>query len=465
MSKKKTHDEFLKQLYAINPTITILGQYKNNKTTIRCRCNVCGHEWLGTPSHLLRGHGCRKCADRALSEKKLWTHESFLEELSKVTDTVIIKSQYRGANEKVDCECAICGYTWSAKPAQLLSGHGCKKCGYKKAVETRANNGNPNDIRRRLTQSEFKRRLYSINPNVKMLGDYQALKKKIQVECLICGHVWSPSANNLLEGYGCPNCNHGSTSYPEQFIYKTLVSALGQDNVLSRDCSAIGKELDIYIPSIGIAIEYGSWHWHKDRLEDDKGKIALCKEKGIRLITVLDNCPKGFMDNDFWCYHRKLKKDDNDLYGLTIHILKECGVTADYDYLDFHHIDGEARDSSRKKTTYEFKQQLAHINPNVEVLGEYANSKSKIKVSCVTCGHTWYATPNNLLNGYGCPQCKNENSRERHSKPVLCVETGFMYKSIQSASKSMSCNYRGISACCRGKQKTAGGYHWRYVEK
>ena len=164
MSRKKTHAEFVAQMHVVNPLITILGQYENNKIKIKCRCNVCGYEWLGSPSHLLNGHGCRKCADRAFAEKRLWTHEHFLEELSKVNDKVIIKSKYRGAKESIKCECAVCGYTWNSKPAMLLSGRGCRKCGYNKAVETRAANGNPLDTKRRMTQEEFERRLKLLIP-------------------------------------------------------------------------------------------------------------------------------------------------------------------------------------------------------------------------------------------------------------------------------------------------------------
>ena len=40
-----------------------------------------------------------------------------------------------------------------------------------------------------------------------------------------------------------------------------------------------------------------------------------------------------------------------------------------------------------------------------------------------------------------------------------------MYNSISEAARSIdSTNCSSISACCRGRLKTAGGYMWRYVE-
>ena len=45
-------------------------------------------------------------------------------------------------------------------------------------------------------------------------------------------------------------------------------------------------ELDVYIPSINVAVEYdGSW-WHKDKLIIDNEKNARAKEENIRLIRI-----------------------------------------------------------------------------------------------------------------------------------------------------------------------------------
>lgn len=48
------------------------------------------------------------------------------------------------------------------------------------------------------------------------------------------------------------------------------------------------------------------------------------------------------------------------------------------------------------------------------------------------------------------------------SKKVLCVETNEIFNSAKEAMEAIG--IKGIDACCRGKQKTAGGYHWKYIE-
>ena len=50
------------------------------------------------------------------------------------------------------------------------------------------------------------------------------------------------------------------------------------------------------------------------------------------------------------------------------------------------------------------------------------------------------------------------------SKEVVCVETGEVFSSIRQASKSSNVDFSAIAKCCKGKRKTAGGCHWRYVD-
>lgn len=45
-------------------------------------------------------------------------------------------------------------------------------------------------------------------------------------------------------------------------------------------------------------------------------------------------------------------------------------------------------------------------------------------------------------------------------KKVRCVETGVVYESGRSSGRILGIRREGISDVLRGKQKTAGGYHW-----
>lgn len=53
---------------------------------------------------------------------------------------------------------------------------------------------------------------------------------------------------------------------------------------------------------------------------------------------------------------------------------------------------------------------------------------------------------------------------EAKSKSVVCVETGKQYASITEAATAVGVAVCTVSAVLRGRQKTAGGYHWEYAE-
>ena len=55
-------------------------------------------------------------------------------------------------------------------------------------------------------------------------------------------------------------------------------------------------------------------------------------------------------------------------------------------------------------------------------------------------------------------------SNKAIKRPVLCVETGLIYESMSKAAKENNTYKDGIYRVCRGINKTAGGYHWQYVE-
>ena len=51
------------------------------------------------------------------------------------------------------------------------------------------------------------------------------------------------------------------------------------------------------------------------------------------------------------------------------------------------------------------------------------------------------------------------------SIPVLCIETGEVYPSVNEASRQTGIKQPSISACCNSRRKTAGGYHWaKFIE-
>lgn len=57
------------------------------------------------------------------------------------------------------------------------------------------------------------------------------------------------------------------------------------------------------------------------------------------------------------------------------------------------------------KTHEQYIIDVERVNPNIEVLGEYKTAHTKILHKCKIDGYEWMVTPNDILNGYGCPLC------------------------------------------------------------
>lgn len=82
------------------------------------------------------------------------------------------------------------------------------------------------------------------------------------------------------------------TSYEEKELQIFLNSYI---KIICNDRTIIKPlELDIYIPSKNIEIEFNGSYWHNYNLfpnvyKRDMKKREMCKQKGIKLITVLEN--------------------------------------------------------------------------------------------------------------------------------------------------------------------------------
>jgi hypothetical protein len=51
-------------------------------------------------------------------------------------------------------------------------------------------------------------------------------------------------------------------------------------------------------------------------------------------------------------------------------------------------------------------------------------------------------------------------------RPVRCIETNEIFRNAAEASRFCGLKQGDIIyLCCKGKQKTAGGYHWEYVNE
>lgn len=94
-----------------------------------------------------------------------------------------------------------------------------------------------------------------------------------------------------------PKFKKGATSSGEQEMFAWIKSVVN-DVVLNNHRKTLGKELDIYIPSQNLAIEYHGLYWHSDQLLESKGvnpiihhsqKMKLANDNNIRLLQFFED--------------------------------------------------------------------------------------------------------------------------------------------------------------------------------
>jgi predicted Zn-ribbon and HTH transcriptional regulator len=327
------------------------------------------------------------------------THAEFVVDLKSKREDVIIIGNYEKALRKARFKFLKCGHEWEITPSHILRGRGCPVC-------ARSRRG----ASQRLTMEIFLERLHKIDPNlvVKTGTTYKNNRTLMPLRCKICGYEWEISLHDVSSHNGCPNCHKACTSFFEQFIYHTFAHILGKSKVISRDKTAIGAELDIYIPELKAAIEPGSWYWHKDVVAKDKEKHQLCKDKGIRLVTIydhyneiappFDNCLVAHCD-------LTAVRNTDKLIGITRTALSEFGLDSNLDRSEWVEIKQKALIDSRRITTEEFKKELAIVNDKVQIIGDYTAANDKIKARCKICDYEWYVAPTSLRLGSGCIRC------------------------------------------------------------
>ena len=77
-NKRMTHEEYVSQLFVKNPTIEVIGKYVNAKTPILHKCTIDGYEWMVMPDKTLRDRGCPKCAGNIKKTHEDYIREVFL---------------------------------------------------------------------------------------------------------------------------------------------------------------------------------------------------------------------------------------------------------------------------------------------------------------------------------------------------------------------------------------------------
>lgn len=197
MSKRKTQEEFEKEVSLASPNTKVIGKYININTKIQFKCLIHDFEFDAFPQNVLRGHGCRKCGNEKQSKKQTKSHDKFIKDIMKINPNIEVIGQYVNMDTKVQVQCLIDGYIWNADPRKLYRGIKCAVCSNRKVIE------GINDIN--TTRPDLVQ--YFKNKN-EATHYTSGSEKIIDVICPECGYEDTIKIENLSRfGFSCNGCH------------------------------------------------------------------------------------------------------------------------------------------------------------------------------------------------------------------------------------------------------------------
>ncbi|SER92950.1 zinc-ribbon domain-containing protein [Lachnobacterium bovis] len=296
-----------------------------------------------------------------------------------------------------------CGHEWQTQVYVRTTNHGCPYCAGKKVLS------GFNDLA--FVNPEIAAEWHP-NKNGDLKPTMVAPSSNKKVWWLgKCGHEWQTTIDRRKRGDGCPICaKELQTSFPEQALFYYVRQYF--EDATNSDYAAIGAELDIYIPSKRIAIEYDGFNWHKNS-SFEKEKNSLCQEKGIKLIRIREEGLKLY--EDCVCIIRRNRTDKASL-SLAIlqtiefldpNIMPDIDIERDRIDILNHYLSNEKKKSLDSLYPDIAKQWHPTKNGNISPTMVAPNSNKKVWW-LGKCGHEWQAVIASRISGNGCPFCNGK---------------------------------------------------------
>lgn len=293
-------------------------------------------------------------------------------------------------------------HEWSATPNDRSRGSGCPYCANKKVWI------GFNDLA--TTHHELSKEWHPTkNSDLTPYDITYGHEKKVWWLCEK-GHEWQATPNDRSQGSGCPFCQaHGTSKVENILLY--YIKKYSNNEVVHRFRND-GYEIDIFIPSIQVGIEYDGVYYHADKTDKDLQKNKKCLEHSITLYRVRENgLPKLDGSSRDYYYNAGNKKNLSKVISIIIFDIfgVKASIDIDKDYRDINAIFIGSQNKISIAATHPELAKEWHPTKNGNLTPNDITYGSGIKVwwKCEK-GHEWEATPNDRSRGKGCPVCANK---------------------------------------------------------
>lgn len=436
-----------------------IGKRSEEKVWWRCPN---GHDsYLQSPRRKVsRNPGCPKCnieqraKDVAVGwrEKKgsiIETHPHLIEEWDYHKNTVAPEEIMGGSHTKIWWICAKCHQGFCMTPnSRTTKGYGCPTCG----IESRA----------KAKRENLKNKYGSLAESHPLLAsewDYERnTDTPSDVHQGMPGCRWwictkgHPSyqqsiRDRVRRSNGCPKCQGEiHTSFPEQVVFFYLRKLFPD---ATNRYNENGYEIDIYIPSLRIGIEYDGLYWHQNKKQREEEKDNYFRQHGIRTLRIKEydhKRPKGEEHDDILWVHWSsdysyLKPTLSRLGDALGCCIDDVDIRRDSPQIWKEYLNSKAQNSLLVKFSEiaaEWDYERNGITP--DVVTPY--SRKKVHWICPDCGNRYEMIIGERTGEKhcGCPPC---GFAKRNQRQRLVQE-----KNIQTIADYQKGNPEGTIAQC-----------------
>ncbi len=370
-----------------------------------------GHEWDAAIRERVKGNGCPYCSGRVAIKGKndLKTINATLASEWHPTKNGSLKPSdiKPNSNRKVWWVCSK-GHEWQQTVSVRNTGIGCPYCSNRRVL------AGYNDLQ--TIKPELAKQWHPTLNSLKPTEVTPYTHKKVWW-LGNCGHVWYASVASVSKSVrsGCPLCSKElHTSFTEKAVAYYLSKKLEIIENYSPDFLE-KKEIDIYIPSLRIGIEYDGQVYHNSVTKDEI-KNDLCRSYGVELIRIREpKCPH-ISGRTIQLSSLSMKSLENGIIELLQLLSDKSDINLNVDVdinRDSTKIMNLQYTKHKEKSIENSYPELAKewdYSKNDSIPLEFVPSGSDKKVwwKCPE-GHEWQASiSSRTIGGHGCPFCSGQ---------------------------------------------------------
>lgn len=270
----------------------------NERAKAWWQCEL-GHEWHVSPAmRTTASTGCPACINRLVVtgvNDLASSHPQLIAELTEIlpdrNERVWKAAEVtQGSDLRASWKCASCLHEWEASiRSRATDGTGCDKCAQKARHAKNALPKPGRDVR--LLYPHLVTQWHPTFNNIATMPPLNPGSPSKYWWLCNQNHAWFSQLLGRTTGYGCPKCSN-QVSKPEEEI-ASFLGSLTADVKTSDRTVLRGQELDIYLPSKNLAVEFNGLYWHSEARGKSSSyhhdKWKGCARTGIQLIQIWED--------------------------------------------------------------------------------------------------------------------------------------------------------------------------------